>query len=66
MVFPREFPSGWKTTESSGKKIVVNCSQKIIVFEAQQRLMDLALPAKVDEHLSLLQCGLRVWEKPEG
>jgi len=24
MVFPREFPSGWKTTESSGKKIVVN------------------------------------------
>ena len=25
--FAREFPSGWKTTESSGNKIVVNCSQ---------------------------------------
>ena len=25
--FPWEFPSGWKTAESSGKKTVVNCSQ---------------------------------------
>jgi hypothetical protein len=27
MVFPWEFLSGWKTAESSGKKIVVNCNQ---------------------------------------
>jgi hypothetical protein len=27
-VFPREFPSGWKTAESSGKKIVVSLRTK--------------------------------------
>jgi hypothetical protein len=32
MVFPWEFPSGWKTTESSGKKIVVNCSHSTYKF----------------------------------
>jgi len=26
-LLPWKFPSGWKTTESSGDKIVVNCSQ---------------------------------------
>ena len=30
--FPAEFPSGWKSTESSGKKIVVNCSQSTYMF----------------------------------
>jgi hypothetical protein len=47
MSFAREFPSGWKTTESSGNKIVVNCSQSTykifscvferILFELKRR-----------------------------
>jgi len=32
MVFPREFPSGWKTAESSGSKSLVFFGQRAYIF----------------------------------